>query len=81
MGGSVFAKFAGRSPKDCSNLDRTVKSVRDLIMLVKMSEYLTEGLCEDEEGADLVIRSYRSLFERQLDEFRVYVVHGKMVGV
>ena len=28
-----------------------------------------------------MVRSYRSLFERQLDEFRVYVIEGKMRGM
>jgi hypothetical protein len=35
--GKAFAKFANRSAKDCSLFERKVTSVRELIMLVKMS--------------------------------------------
>ena len=42
--GSVFAKFANRSAKDCSKIDRKITSVKDLIMLVKYSEFITEAL-------------------------------------
>lgn len=45
LGGSVFVKAADRSAKDRPVLDRQIKSARDLVMLIKMSEYLTEGLC------------------------------------
>ena len=45
--GSIFAKFSNRSAKDCSVLDRKVVSVEGLILLVKMSEYLTEALGEN----------------------------------
>lgn len=38
-------KVADRSPKDISSINHQVRSVKDLIMLIKMSEYLTEGLC------------------------------------
>ena len=41
MKGAVFLKFANRSAKDASLLDRKIVSVKNLIMLVKMSEYLT----------------------------------------
>lgn len=37
MGGFVFAKFANRSAKDCSKIDRKIASTKDLIMLVKYS--------------------------------------------
>ena len=39
--GVVFMKCASRSPKDISPIDRKIKSTRDLVMTIKMSEYLT----------------------------------------
>ena len=55
----MFAKFANRSAKDCSVVDRRLFSVRDVILLVKISEYLTEALSEDEEeGSELILRQY-----------------------
>ena len=39
-------KCAGRSTKDIVSIDRKMKSVKDIVMAVKMSEYLTEGLSE-----------------------------------
>lgn len=39
-------KCAGRSPKDIAFIDRKMKSVKDVVMAIKMSEYLTEGLSE-----------------------------------
>lgn len=50
-------------------------------MLVKMSEFLTEGLCEEEEGADILLRRYDELFEKELDEFRAYSIGGCLVGI
>lgn len=33
-------------------------SVKDLVMLVKLSEYITEALCEEEDEATLILRRY-----------------------
>jgi len=41
LNGEVFMKCAGRSPKDVSVLERKIKSVKDVVMIVKISEYLT----------------------------------------
>lgn len=38
-------KCGGRTPKDINSIHKKIKSVRDLVMTVKMSEYLTESLC------------------------------------
>lgn len=43
--GACFVKIAGKTAKDCSELMKKVMSVKDFVMLVKMSEYVTEGLC------------------------------------
>lgn len=50
-------------------------------MLIKMSEYITEALAEEEEGSELVLRRYHAHFEEGIDQFRAYVLSGQLVGV
>lgn len=74
-------KLAGRSPKDSCELSRKIRNPHELVMLVKMSEYLTEGLCEEEEGSSMILRKYDSDLESGNDQFRVYSISGKVIGI
>lgn len=74
-------RVGGRTGKDCSRLERKVSSVLGLVMLVKMSEYMTEALCEEEEGSELVLKRYYGDLEEGIDQFRVYVLEGQLVGL
>jgi hypothetical protein len=53
---SAFLKIAGRTAKDSSVLDRRINNINSLIMLIKMSEYLTEALCDSEGAASIILK-------------------------
>lgn len=50
-------------------------------MLVKMSEYLTETLCDSEGETQIILKEYVETLENGNDQYRVYVLEGKCVGI
>lgn len=50
-------------------------------MLVKMSQYLTEALCDSEGETSIILKEYVDYLDNGNDQFRVYVFEGSCVGI
>ena len=84
MKGTTFLKLAERTAIDSAALLKKINSFEELVNLVKLSEYLTEGLDHYHKlglKTCMIFRKYIEEFENQRKQYKVYVKDEVVIGI